>query len=120
MSEVQRIREPTIVCVLETFPNGGCAHSKQIVEVIPRELISGMHRVSHGRSRREERAKVKWSEEWSEVIVEKDDNRRMRRLIRTRCVGLLCGVQQNTAEDANEGRRGRQEESQGGPDSQGE
>ena len=40
MSEVQRIREPTIVYVLETFPNGGCAHSKQIVEVIPRELIS--------------------------------------------------------------------------------
>ena len=79
-----------------------------------------MHRVSHGRSRREERAKVKWSEEWSEVIVEKDDNRRMRCLIRTRCVGLLCGVEQNTAEDANEGRRGRQEESQEGPDSQGE
>ena len=80
----------------------------------------GMHRVSHDRSRREERAKVKWSEEWSEVIVEEDDNRRMIGLIRTRCVGLLCSVQQNTAEEANEGRGGRQEESQEGPDGQGE
>ena len=55
-----------------------------------------MHRVSHGRGRREERAQAKWSEEWSEVIVEKDDNRRMRGLIRTRCVGLPCSVEQNT------------------------
>ena len=61
----------------------------------------GMHRVSHGRVR----AKVMWSEEWSEVIVEKDNNRRMKCLIRTRCVWLMCSVEQNTAEDRGKKRK---------------